>query len=66
MSPTTDHWPDPVQKVTVVTRSGDGCRQNEGNLVTFTKGKEDVSIDGQIRNSKTAPLKSGACAPTTR
>ena len=57
---------DRGQKVTVITRDGDGCRQNEGNLVTFTKGKDAVSVDGQIRNSKTAPLKTGSCAPSTR
>ena len=52
--------------VSIVTKEGDGCRQFSGHWVAFNKDKDKpLRIDGQIRNTTTAPSKS-ACTSSTR
>jgi lipopolysaccharide export system protein LptA len=52
--------------VSIVTREGDGCRLFNGNRIAFNKDKDKpLLIDGQIRNTTTAPSKS-ACTPSPR
>lgn len=51
--------------VSIVTREGDGCRSFSGNEITFNKDKDKpLVIDGQIRNTATAPSKSACTSPT--
>lgn len=52
--------------VSIVTREGDGCRQFNGHLITFNKDRDKpLVIDGQIRNTETAPSKL-TCTPSPR
>lgn len=55
-----------VKPVTAVTRDGSTCRVSVGHLITFVKGKDDVTVDGrQIGDAVSAPAPS-RCTPAIR